>query len=151
MKKNYTQSTYYQIRLTARYLKILGTQFFEKIKAGMPFDEFVALDVISKEGPMCQRDLAKLLLKDRANTGRIALSLEKKKYIEIVIEQKNSRLIKKLTVTKNGENFIDEITQKLEPTMRIIEEKFDEAEEKQLSASLKKCREILKTIIEMQI
>lgn len=41
-------------------------------------DEFYALDAIMLNEGICQRELAKLILKDRPNTGRILDSLEKK-------------------------------------------------------------------------
>ena len=88
MEKSYIESIYYQIRLTARYLKMCSMQIFEKINAEITFDEFIALEILRQEGVMCHRDLAKLLLKDRANTGKIAQSLEKKGLISINVDKK---------------------------------------------------------------
>lgn len=94
-KKHYTDSIYYDIELTARIMKLLGTQVFENLKIGITPEEHAALDTIFCHPGICQRDLAKLILKDRANTGRILHSLESKNLITRTIDMKNNRLIKK--------------------------------------------------------
>ena len=77
MKKelHYTDSIYYELEQTARLMKILTLQLFDKLKLNITPDEYFALDTVSVNAGICQRDLAKLLLKDRANTGRILESL----------------------------------------------------------------------------
>ena len=75
-KKHFTDTIFYQVELTARYTKMLGTQLFGKLGLGLTPEEFSALDIISYSEDLCQRDLAKLILKDRANTGKLLDSLE---------------------------------------------------------------------------
>ena len=94
--KHFTDSIYYELEKTARVLRLLGVQMFEKIDAGLGGDEHAALDTISCNPNICQRDLAKLILKDRANTGRILDSLEQKGFITRFIDTKNNRLVKKI-------------------------------------------------------
>ena len=103
-KQSYTDSIYYQIKLASRYMKIFATQLFEEVQAEISFEEFIALDVVNDSKSMCQRDLAKLLLKDRANTGRIADGLKNKGYIEINISLKGNRPIKEIVLTEKGKN-----------------------------------------------
>ena len=67
MDRTYTDSLYYHLKLTARYLEVAAKQLFKTIN----LDELITLDLIKKNEGLCQRDLAKILLKDRANTGRI--------------------------------------------------------------------------------
>ena len=67
MKQHFTDTIFYQIELTARYCKILGQQVFEKYDTGISVEEYTALDVIMVNRNLCQRDLAKIILKDRAN------------------------------------------------------------------------------------
>lgn len=150
MKKNYTQTVHYQIEVTSKYMKLAGIQLIKKIGVDLSFDEFIALDMLASEGPMCQRDLAKIILKDRANTGRVANSLEKKGYIVIDICKKNNRLIKKMVLTKKGEETIKNIVAKIKPIVKPFEEKFAK-EHDILIEMLKKHQEIIKNILEIHI
>ena len=61
--KHFTDTIFYQIELTARYTKMLGMQLFGKLGVGLTIEEFAALDTISANEELCQRDLAKLILK----------------------------------------------------------------------------------------
>ena len=151
MQTSYVNSTYHQLNLTARYLKKFCTQIFEKIGAEISLDEFIVLDILKNLGSMCQRDLAKQILKDRANTGRICNELCAKKYIEIKIEEKNNRPIKNCVLTRNGKKYFDKLSQKVRPIFEEIMQYFDEEEEKKLQYALIKCREILQKIVEIQI
>jgi len=151
MNESYTESLYYQIRLTAKYLKMFSTQLFEKLTTNITLDEYVCLDLLYKEGKMCQRDLAKLLLKDRANTGRICNSLKTKGYIDILVEEKNNRPVKNLVLTLEGEKYLKELSSKIQPLINKLKEYSDEEEEKKLIGSLVKCREFVKKIVEIQI
>lgn len=112
--KHFTDSIYYELEKTAKVLRLLGTQVFEKIGAGIGADEHAALDTISCNPDICQRDLAKLILKDRANTGKIINSLEEKKLIERCIDTKNNRLVKKVKTTQKGEETLAYINNQLE-------------------------------------
>ncbi|MBO8431029.1 MarR family transcriptional regulator [Spirochaetes bacterium] len=112
--KHFTDSIYYELEKTARVLRLLGVQMFEKIDAGLGGDEHAALDTISCNPNICQRDLAKLILKDRANTGKIINSLEEKKLIERCIDTKNNRLVKKVKITEKGEETLAYINNQLE-------------------------------------
>ncbi len=112
--KHFTDSIYYELEKTAKVLRLLGTQVFEKIGAGIGADEHAALDTISCNPDICQRDLAKLILKDRANTGKIINSLEEKKLIERCIDTKNNRLVKKVKTTQKGEEALAYINNQLE-------------------------------------
>ena len=151
MKESYTQTVYYQLRLTAKYLNIFSNQMFAKISADVSFDEFIVLDILNTEGSMCQRDLAKLLLKDRANTGRIANSLCEKKYIKISVEEKNKRLVKNLVLTESGKKNLMKIRKDVEPIVANVESKIDKLEIDKLTQLLKDCREKIKEFVDIQI
>ena len=69
--EHFTDTIFYQIELTAKYCKLLGQQVFEKFNLGISLEEYSVLDVLTINESLCQRDIAKLILKDRANTGRI--------------------------------------------------------------------------------
>ncbi len=76
-------------------------------------DEYAALDTISINAGICQRDLAKLIIKDRANTGRILDTLEQKGFITRFIDTKNNRLVKKMGITEKGYNELNFINNKI--------------------------------------
>lgn len=147
----YIETAHYQIRLTARYMKLLGEQCFEKMNINLSLDEFISIAVINEYGSMCQRDLAKLLLKDRANTGRIAQSLEKRGFIEIVNTTKNNRLIKNMVLTKSGQNFFNNTLEKIMPIIKQVESRFDDKDIENLINLLKGLREVMSTVLEVKM
>lgn len=102
------------MELTAKVMRMMAVQFFEKLNNGLIPDEYVVLDIIACNENICQRDLARLILKNRANTGRIVESLEKKGYINRVADTKNNRLVRKLNLTEIGHKMVDDITKKIQ-------------------------------------
>lgn len=149
--KHYTQSIHYELEQTARLMKILGVQLFEKLNIDLSMDEYAALDTISLYENICQRDLAKLILKDRANTGRILNSLEDKGLITRLIDTKNNRLVKKVSILEEGKEKLTEINDKIichfkVTTGRISKEKIEIAH-----LALKQLRKELEAIVTMNI
>ncbi len=151
MRKSYTESFYYHIGLTARYLKILASQIFENIHANISLEDFIVMDLLKTEGTMCQRDLAKFLLKDRGNTGRILQNLEKKSYITIKIETKGQRIIKMVYLTDEGDKYLEFISEKLRTVTDKLREHLDKGFEEQMVESLKICQNKINQLIEIQI
>ena len=100
---------------------------------------------------MSRRDLAKLLFRDRANTGKIANSLMKKGLINISSQQKNNRMIKELSLSKQGEDFLNEISQKSQTVFNEINSKFSWEENEKLNDLLLKLRTAVQSIMEIQI
>lgn len=149
--KHFTDSIYYDLELTARYCKFLGIQLFEKIQSKVGPDEFAALDTISINPEICQRDLAKLILKDRANTGRILNSLEEKGYITRPIDTKNNRLVRKMVITEAGYEIINETTIRVKEYFKKVSEKVPEEEIVKLQEYLRKLRNRLSEVVEIQI
>ena len=111
--KHYVESIYYDIELTARLMKFLGIQVFNKFGIDISPDEHATLDTIFCHPEICQRDLAKLILKDRANTGKILNSLEEKKLITRTVDVKNNRLVKRMIITDEGNKKLEEINEKI--------------------------------------
>lgn len=149
--KHYTESIYYQMELTAKVMKMMAAQFFVELDMGLVPDEFIVLDVIACNKNICQRDLAKLILKDRANTGRIVESLEKKGFITRVADTKNNRLIRRLSLTNEGQDIIKKVTElvvkRLEETSNII----SETDIQKLKTGIITFRESLEKLIELRI
>lgn len=151
--KHFTDSIYYELEKTARVLKMLGIQVFEKIGSEIAADEHAALDTISCNPDICQRDLAKLILKDRANTGKILNSLEGKGLIQRCIDTKNNRLVKKTKITPKGEATLADINDKLEDMFneqRILS-KISKEDIEKIQASIRSLRMSFEELIDMKI
>lgn len=151
--KHFTDSIYYELEKTARVLKILGVQVFEKIGSEIAAEEHATLDTISCNPDICQRDLAKLILKDRANTGKILNSLEQKGLIQRCIDTKNNRLVKKTKITTKGETTLADINDKLEimfNEQRVIS-KISKEDIDKIQASIKKLRMSFEELVNMKI
>ncbi len=149
--KHYIDSLHYDLELTAKYTKTLGIQILEKFNPDIPIDCFVALDTIFCNPGICQRDLAKLILKDRANTGRALEILEKAGYIERYNDTKNNRLVRKMEITEDGKQFLQKSTEYFRPIKDQIDTIISAEEEKLVRDILKKLREGIENLIEKQI
>ena len=110
---HYTDSIHYELEQTSRLMNMLTNQLFKKLELSIIFDEYIALDTVSINAGICQRDLAKLILKDRANTGRILNELEQKGFITRFIDTKNNRLVKKMEITETGLQELNSINNKI--------------------------------------
>lgn len=153
MKKelHYTDSIYYELEQTARLMKILTLQLFDRLKLDITPDEYFALDTVSVNAGICQRDLAKLLLKDRANTGRILESLEQKGFITRFIDTKNNRLVKKMGITEKGYNELELINTKVRRHIENTRGKITPKEVEKVQEVLKKFRKNLEQMVETNI
>lgn len=153
MKKvlHYTDSIHYELEQAARLMKILTLQLFDKLKLDITPDEYFALDTVSINAGICQRDLAKLLLKDRANTGRILESLEQKGFITRFIDTKNNRLVKKMGITEKGYNELDLINIKIQGYIDGTTGKLSPKEVAKVQEVLKKFRKNLEQVVEINI
>ncbi len=152
LRKHYTDTIYYDIELTARVMKLLGVQIFDRLALGLSPEEHAALDTIFCHPGICQRDLAKLILKDRANTGRILNSLEEKKFITRVVDIKNNRLIKKMIITDEGNKKLSETNQKIKSYLQNnVSCDFSQEEIDKLQEALRIFRKHLEELVNMNI
>lgn len=117
----YEDSLFYQIHVSAKIFHMLFDQFFKELKIGLSANEHLALKIISETKDCCQRDLARILLKDRSNTGKLVNFLKEKGYIEIKLSTKNNRPAKILTITKKGAEIIDKMSKITEPIVKNIQ------------------------------
>ena len=129
----------------------MGNQAFEKLDFPISFEEYIILDIIAYNEGICHRDLARMLLRDRSNIGKIASSLENKKLLKISPDIRNNRTIKKLNVTDKGIKLCNEMYRKLEPYITTLQKQIKEEERVLISQGLQKCRKILDEIVETQI
>lgn len=149
--KHYIDSIYYDLELTASVLKVLGAQLFEQLGVGISPVEHAALDTIFCNTGICQRDLAKLILKDRACTGRILDSLEEKGLITRFVDVKNNRLVKKMGLTEAGHKKVLEVHDKIEGYLQTVSAQVPEEEIEQLQNALRKFRENILATVNMNI
>ena len=146
MKKNecrhFTDSVMYALEQTAVYGRVKAAQMFTELGIPVTSEQYITLDAISMNPDICQRDLAKIILKDRSNTGRILTILEQNEYIERKAETKGKRLVRKIYITEKGKNIIEQYQLKLNQAFykvfeEITEDEFDTI--KQILAKMKNC------------
>ena len=150
-EKHYTDSLYYELLLTAKYFQMYGTQYFTEKNYPVTIDEFAAIDVIYCNPEICQRDLAKLILKDRANTGRLVESLENKGFVKRILVTRNNRPIKQIRLTEAGENILLEITKEIREELKYVHDEVSEGEIEKVCKTLKKLQKVLGKSIITQI
>ena len=151
MQEHYTDTIFYQIELTAKYCKYLGTQAFEKYNTGISVEEYAALDTLCVNSDLCQRDLAKLILKDRANTGKLLDSLEQKGFIERKLSIRNNRPVKIIELTAKGHKKAEEIADRIRPDYKAVKEKINNSDIARVGDLLKEFREVLSESLHIQI
>ena len=150
-KLHYTDSIHYELEQTSRLMKKVTTQLFEKLEIGLSIDEYAALDTVSVNAGICQRDLAKLILKDRANTGRILDSLEQKGFITRFIDTKNNRLVKKMGITERGLKELDTINKKVKQYLEGVTKDILDEDIAKVQETLKSFRLELEKLVEINI
>lgn len=148
---HYTESLIYLMEQTVTYFRIKGAQFFNELKIGITIDQFVALDAIYCSEDICQRDLAKIVLKDRSNTSRILNILEENGFVTRELETKGKRLVKKIYITQKGKNIIEENHPKLKERFMQVFEDISEEEFLALRKTLEKMKESLSKTTSIQI
>ena len=149
--EHYTDTIFYQIELTAKYCKLLGQQVFEKFNLGISLEEYAVLDVLTINESLCQRDIAKLILKDRANTGKLLDALSSKGFITRELTVKNNRPVKLVRITESGLKKVNETAEKARPNYNLVKDKINKMNLSSVGDSLKELRTVLKETIEIQI
>ena len=147
----YADKLPYIIEKTTVYFRLRGSQLLVKMGCPLTIDQFITLDTIAFNKGICQRDLAKFILKDRANTGRILDSLEQKGFITRFIDTKNNRLVKKMGITENGLKELNMIDSKIERYLKSLTRKIDPADVDRVQETLKSFRIELEKVVEINI
>lgn len=151
MKEHFTDTIFYQIELTAKYCKLMGAQVFEQYGTGVTVEEYAVLDTLLVHKELCQRDLAKLILKDRANTGKLLDGLEKKGLITRKLSIKNNRPVKLTEITKLGAEKVEEAASRIRPHYMQVKEQINKSEIARVGDLLKELREVLNNTLKIQI
>jgi DNA-binding MarR family transcriptional regulator len=151
LKEHFRNTIFYQIELTARYCKLLGNQVFEKFNIGISVEEYTILDTLLANNELCQRDIAKLILKDRANTGRLLDGLEKKGLIVRKLSMKNNRPVKLIEITDKGINQAEDAASKIRPHYIKIKEQIANSDIARVGEMLTELRKIMDKTLDIQI
>lgn len=149
--KHYIDSIVYSLEQTVIYFRIKGAQFFNQLDLGITIDQFTALDAIYTSNDICQRDLSKIILKDRSNTGRILNILEENGFIKRTAETKSNRLVKKIHITEKGKKTVEESIPKLSKAFFQVFEDVSEEEFETLRKTLDKLKTSLSKTTSIQI
>lgn len=151
LQNHFTDSIFYEIELTAKYCKMLGNQIFEQYGTGLTPDEFGVLDTLICNPGICQRDLAKLILKDRANTGKLLDNLEKRGFIKRNLSIKNNRPVKIVELTESGVKKAVTVHELVKPNMLEVKKRIKNTDLEKIRELLKEFREILNETVETKI
>lgn len=102
----YADRLFYKIEKAAIYTKLRGSMLLNLKNAGLSIDQFITLETISANPDICQRDLSKIVLKDRSNITRILNILEEKGFITRELSIKGKRPVKIMKLTKSGDDLV---------------------------------------------
>lgn len=150
-KKHYKDSVFYSMEQAVTYLRLCGIQLFKKLNIDISVDQFIALDMINCNENVCQRDLSKLVLKDRPSTTRLLYSLEEKELVQRVVGAKGNRLVKKVFVTEKGKTIIENYRIRIEEAFYKLFENISEEEIETLEQILDKIKINLSKNVELPI
>ena len=122
----YARSLPYQIEKASVYIRLKGALLLNQLGASITLEQFITLDAISTGKGVCQRDLAKILLKDRSNVTRILNLLEEKGLIYREMSQKSNRMVKVSYLTDKGQELIDKYADILKNDLNAFLSQFDQ-------------------------
>lgn len=148
---SYTQTVKYEIDKTSLFLGVKSSQVFDSFNFGITVEQYHVLDAVYHNRDICQRDIAKLILKDRSNTGRILNILEEKGLIERKADFKENKLVKKVYITQKGIETVDYIFPIIREYYLTAMEDISEEELSTLRKILQKLCACLSKNISMQI
>ena len=144
----YADTIFFNIEQIAKYIQ---EDYLKKYNSKITHDEFRAIGIISCNPDICQRDLAKLILRDSVRTGRILDSLEKKGFVDRYQDTKGKRLVRKMKLTKSGEDFYSKTLKEVHAGTNEFLKIFSEKQLSELHNSLKLLHEKLKETVEIEV
>lgn len=139
-KKFYIDSFPYEIELTARICHENAKRLLENCTKEVSIDEFTVIDTLIARPGLSQADLARLILKGKAHTGRFLMALEEKGLVERHIEERDGKLIKVSDITPKGHALYEKVIAKFEPAVAEFDKVIPEEE----------CRKIIEKLRELR-
>ncbi len=142
MVKNryYIDSLPYEVELTARLCHENAKRLLEQYTDKITIDEFTVMDTIIARPNLSQADLARIILKGKAHTGRFLMSLEAKGYVERKVLERGGKLIKISVLTDSGMALYNEIVAKFRPQIAKFEQLLSEDDVALIVENLQKLR-----------
>lgn len=145
-KKFYINSFPYEIELTARVCHENAKRLLEKCTDEISIEEFTVLDTLIAKPGLSQADLARLILKGKAHTGRFLMSLEDKGIVERHVEERDGKLIKVATVTEAGQGLYKRIIANFRPAIDKFNSVISEDEGAIIIENLRRLRDAIKEV-----
>lgn len=122
----YARTLPYLIEKASVYIRLRGALLLNELGADITLEQFITLDAIYGCPDLCQRDLAKILLKDRSNVTRILNILEKKGLIKRKTSTKGKRIVKITSITENGRAVMDKYGDRMKNDLNTFLSEFDQ-------------------------
>lgn len=151
METKYENSLFYLINSCSKYFNMLMEQYIKSLNMGISGTEHLALMIILENEECSQRDLARIILKDRANTGKLANSLMKKGLIKIDLRTKNNRPVKILTVTEEGRKLCEKIKEIVNPVVEKLHCEISQKKIEETKNTIKNFRKVVENIVKINI
>lgn len=141
----------YKVEKAAIYFKLRGSFVLNNANTDLSIDQFIALETIAFNSGICQRDLSKIILKDRSNITRILNILETKGLITRELASKGNRPIKIMKLTSEGQKIIDSHSSLLNDDMEMFLSDFKPEELEIIKNGLDKIIDKISTTVSIQI
>ena len=138
--EHYIKSLPYELELTSRVFHEAARCFFEQHDYPISQDEFIILDCLYMYPDIIQIELAKLILKGRAHTGKFLRTLENKKLIERTPAKSGSKIIMKISITPKGHNVYKTVSESLDKHVSESVSKFEAEKIKEIITLLQSMR-----------
>lgn len=122
----YARSLPYLIEKASVYIRLRGSLLLNELNADITLEQFITLDAISSRSDVCQRDLAKVLLKDRSNVTRILNILEQKGLITRETANKGKRIVKYTRLTPKGRELMDKYADRMKNDLNDFLSQFNQ-------------------------
>lgn len=135
---NFQDSMFFKIEQISEAFAKLGKQFFKEENLGIDHEEFRTLDVINSNPSCCQRDLGKLILRNRTQTSRLLDNLEKKGLINRFNATKGNYLVKKINITEKGQQCYERAIELIKPRIEEFHKNFSFEQQTELKNMLEK-------------
>ncbi|MCD7739851.1 MAG: MarR family winged helix-turn-helix transcriptional regulator [Candidatus Gastranaerophilales bacterium] len=141
-KKHCIQSLFYNVEQTARICHTGAESYLKEFAQNkLSFDEYIILEMVLCFPDVCQRDLAKLILKGSSHTSKLLAILEEKKLIERPVDKKGNRIVRKIIVTDLGVETYNFVSKILDNYIKSIENVISKQEAADCEIFLNKIKE----------
>ncbi len=142
MRKHCIQSLFYNIEQTSRVCHTGAENYLkEHAQSLLTLDEFIILETVLCFPEVCQRDLAKLILKGTSHTSKLLTALETKGFIERPVDKKGNRIVRKIIVTDSGSKTYNLVSDVLDNYIKSIENIISKKEASECETFLNKIKE----------